>query len=176
MTSITLIPRSPQQSAPKLGSVLHVEPDDITFANIRPDLVDIRITVTNSGAESSSPTHAVLSASPLGAFVPWRPLATVPVPRLEPNESFTVQTHARQRRQPLGTPDRVPPRQLLVALGADDNDPPPRRFGTRVARNLVSIFKNPRGTVVGNDTDNRRHLPPNPFDLLSQGNFHWAGN
>src|SRR5262249_36370740 len=97
---------------------LRVERTDISFENRRSDLVDVRIVVTNVGDEYAESTQAVVSAAPLGAFVPWRPLATVRVPGLAPNESYVIRTQARQRRcQPLGAPDRVPPRQLLVALG-----------------------------------------------------------
>ncbi len=178
MSSTILESITTSQYAPGLDSFLHVERTDISFANRRPDLVDIRIRVTNTGIEPSEPTQAILSAAPLGAFVPWRPLAVVPVPGLEPGESFVVRAEARQPRQrPLGTPDRVPPRDLLVALGADDNDSPPRRRRSRVAEILAPFSRHRERSVPDDATGlDAGELPADPFELLARGNPHWAGN
>ena len=179
MTPITLATRSASQCAPKFGSVLHVKRTDINFTNRLPDLVDIHIVVTNIGVECSDPTYAALSAAPLGAFVPWHPLAMIPVSGLAPSESFVVRAQARQRRrQPLGTPDRVTPRQLLVALDGDGDDRPTRRWGAGVVKILAPFLRQPAGSMVGSATEElaTRELPADPFDLLLRRNPHWAGN
>ena len=156
---------------------LRVERTDIDFSNIRPERLDIRVRVTNVGAECSAPTVAVLSAAPLGAFVPWRPLAAAQVPVLEPGASFVVRAEARRpRNQQLGTPDRIPPRQLLVALGADD-DEPSRQSQRNVATDLLRFLRGRRGGSIGAvKSIAAGELPADPLQLLGRENPHWAGN
>src|SRR5437868_5032499 len=113
MTAVLLTP-----SSLSVGAALHVERTDITFANITPERVAIAVTICNRGDRRSAPTVAVLQAAPLGAFVPWGPLAALPVPSLEPDEPFVLRLEAQRTPvTPLGAPDRVPPRRLLTALG-----------------------------------------------------------
>jgi hypothetical protein len=160
------------------GSCLRVERRDIRFTTRADGLVEIRIVVTNTGDECSQPTVSVVSAAPLGAFVPWRPIATVPVPELAPGESFTVRTHARRPRpRSLGTFDRVPPRQVLIALAADDDDPPPRRSGFRL-RDLVPFRRRPGRSAAASAAAQPAGgtLPVDLCDLFARGNPHWAGN
>ncbi len=179
MTSTALATKCPSQFAPSLAGALHVERTDINFVSRRPDFVDIHVVVTNTGTDYSEPTAAALEAAPLGAFVPWRPLAMVPVPALAPGESFVVETQARRRRaRSLGTPDRIPPRQFLVALGADDDEQPPRRSRVGTARDLLTILRPAMGAELGSAQEQRSsgELPADPFDLFSRGNPHWAGN
>jgi hypothetical protein len=172
MTATILSAPSVSRRAATSSDALHVERTDITFTNRRPDLVEIRVVVTNAGTEESEPTYAALSAAPLGAFVEWRPMAIVRVPGLEPGESFTVETQARQPRPYLDTPDRVPPRRIITALGADDDDDARRVPGTgTLARNLAAVFGR-----RGSSARTTGELPANPFDLLFRGNPHWAGN
>jgi hypothetical protein len=134
-------------------TTLMVARTGIVFADIGPGCVGIEITVRNTGDSPSPPTAAVLTAAPLGAFVPWRPLAVVPAPALMPGESAVLRVEARRPAvAPLGPPDRVPPRRLLTALGAEDDRP-------RMATPL------PRGV-----------LPADLMDLLGRKNAHWAGN
>jgi hypothetical protein len=93
---------------------------DIDSFNIG-DRMIIDIKVTNSGAEPAPAGMALVQAAPFGAFVPWRPLAALPVPPLAPGDEYRLQTHAfADRPTPLGDPGRVPPRQLLTALGMFD--------------------------------------------------------
>ena len=76
----------------------------------------------------------------------------VPVPALEPGQPFALRTEAlRTAPAPLGPPDRVGPRQLLTAVGAEDN--------------------RPRA-----DAATTRGLPADLFQLIGQGSVHWAGN
>lgn len=153
MTAL-LVPRS----ARSLGNLLEVERTDIVFANRTPEIVDIAITVRNCGFAPSRPTTAVIQSAPLGAFVPWRPLATVAVPAIAPFGSAVLQLAARRPRpKPLGSPDRVPPQRLLTALAEDDL--PKRR--TREHRQQTADT----GTLA-NDI----------FETLWHSNPHWAGN
>jgi hypothetical protein len=140
-----------------LAGGLEAEREDIHFFDVAPGRVRIEVTVRNAGERRSMPTPAVISAAPLGAFVPWRPLTTLVVPPLEPGESAVLKTEvARAKTAPLGPPDRVPPRRLLTALGMED-DRPPR------ARSLAG--------GSGGAT-----LPADLFDLMRTGNPHFAGN
>jgi hypothetical protein len=134
---------------------LLVERTDIHFADFGPGRVSIEITLRNEGDEPSAPTPAVLMAAPLGAFVPWRPLAIVRAPALVPGQSVVLRTEARRPAvAPLGPPDRIPPQRLLTALGAEDDRP---RAATPPAA--------PMGV-----------LPPDLMDLMGRPGFHWAGN
>ena len=146
-----LAPKRRKAASPTLQTDgLVVERTDIVFANVTPDLVHIAITVHNRGAMPTAPTPAVIQAAPLGAFVPWRPLATAQIPLLLPGDSHTIQLDARPARPlVLGRPERTPPRRLQTAL-ANDDDPD--------ARDQVNT------------------LPADVFGLLSHGNPHFAGN
>ena len=104
------------------NSTLHVARQDITFHSPTRECVAVAITVTNVGGGRSLPTAALVGAAPFGAFVPWQPLAVVPVPALLSGQATELRFDAgRPQVQPLGPPDRVPPRRLLVALGAGDD-------------------------------------------------------
>ncbi|HVS36532.1 MAG TPA: hypothetical protein VMS17_13290 [Gemmataceae bacterium] len=143
----TAVLRQPTTTA--AGASLTLARADIQFSDAGPRRVAVSFRVRNDGDEPSAPTLAVLSAAPLGAFVPWRSLALVHAPALAPGESAVLRTEAiRPAVAPLGPPDRVPPRRLLTALGAADDRPQP----TPVA------------------------LPPDLMDLVGRPNPHWAGN
>jgi hypothetical protein len=137
---------------------LQVERTDITFANVSLERVRIEVAVWNHGLDRSAPTHAVLMTAPLGAFVPWRRLAVLPVPAIESGESVVLQTVApRTRAAPLGPPDGVPPRLLLTALGAADD------------RSGSAPDAPPASGWLGT-------LPADLMDLMGRPNVHWAGN
>ncbi|MGE3806508.1 MAG: hypothetical protein AB7K24_17725 [Gemmataceae bacterium] len=136
---------------------LHVERTSIVFADRAPGLVHIEIEIENIGDETTRPAEAVISAAPLGAFVDWQPLALLPVPAMRPGQTHILRTEAlRPAPAPLGPPDRIAPRQLLTALGAEDQRP--RKQPQREAK------KQP-GT-----------LPFDLFELCGHTNPHWAGN
>src|SRR5262245_1122540 len=81
---------------------------DILFYDVAPGRVVVEAKVTNLGYQPTTPTFAVVRAAPLGAFVPWEPLATLPVPSLGPGESFVVRTEAgRPAPEPLGAPSEL---------------------------------------------------------------------
>ena len=152
---------------------LHVERENILFGNVSPECVSIEITVRNPGEEPSQRTLALLSAAPLGAFVPWQPLGGLfDVPALDPGESHVVSFGAlRPKIKPLGPPDRVPPWKLLTALGAQDD---PSRQPASPAQSLADWMGSwLDATKRGTDPNT---LPADPLELLGRSNPHWAGN
>jgi hypothetical protein len=134
--------------------------NDIDFFNVARERVVIQIKVTNASERPSPPGAAVVMAAPLGAFVPWQPLAPLPLPALAPGQVHHLRTEATALRPaPLGSPARVPPRKLLTALGLADNapgDPPPR------------------GTAQ--QAPGFRGLPADLMEMLLQETPHWVGN
>jgi hypothetical protein len=139
-----------------LEADLFIEREDIRFRNIAADRVAIEIEVHNLGTERSAETTIVVQSAPLGAFVPWQPLAHVMVPVIEAGESVSVQM---ETTAPLATalpPDRRTPAQLLTAL---DREEPHRRRGTWPAPGKA-----------------RPVLASDLFQRLGRGGVHWAGN
>src|SRR5436853_355481 len=91
---------------------LSLERTDISFHDLPGDKVLVQITVRNTGTGASRPTPMRLESAPLGAFVPWRPLAQLVVPALEPGESRELSVEVkRPRPMVLGDFDRVPPKK-----------------------------------------------------------------
>jgi hypothetical protein len=140
---------------------LSVSRSDITFANITEEEVAIEVRVTNPSVWPSAATRMVLQAAPMGAFVPWQPLATLDVPALRGGETRTVRTLVRALQlRPLGDPARVPPKKLLTALGLADEPPRRPRRKKRTADPLADMGS----------------LPADPMQLLRPGQTHWIGN
>jgi hypothetical protein len=161
MSTATLPREAGAQASLHTNAGLTVERTDILFADVAPGRVGIEITVTNLGDHLSTPTYAAIQAAPLGAFVPWQPLAVLPVPVLGPGESFVLRTEAvRPAPKPLGPPDRVPPRQLLTAVNPQDERPQPPSTQMRTPRALPATPT----------------LPSDLLQLMGQGGVHWAGN
>ena len=79
---------------------LRVEQTDISFQDLSADCVRISVRIHNDGNHPSCPTIMRLESAPLGAFVPWQPLATLSVPAIEPGESLELSVDAR-RPQPV---------------------------------------------------------------------------
>jgi hypothetical protein len=154
------------QPALGIGELLVVEREEISFWNVSPERVSIEIPIHNHGDVISEPTVAEISAAPLGAFVKWRPLVSLPVPSLLPGETHVLRTEAIQRHpRPLGDANRIPPHKILTALAQDDERP----------ENVRSRgwFANPK-PLVGGQT-----LQLLPFDInefFTHANVHWAGN
>ena len=123
---------------------------DIAFANAVRDQLNMEITL-HGGPQPSSPGVALIQAAPLGAFVPWTPLAFLPVPALEAGETHVLRLQAASPQpRTLGDPAKIPPHRLLTALGAEDEPKGP-----------------PAATAP---------LPNDIFALLGHDNPHWAGN
>jgi hypothetical protein len=159
------------------AATLYVDRTDITFHSPGPGRVAVAVAVTNLGGERSLPTAAIVQAAPLGAFVPWRPIAVVPVPALMPGRSATLRIDGvRPQARPLGPPDRVPPRRLLTALGA--GDAPARGRGQSWTDTLRNLLARPgdRPAPPGSPAWPAGALPADPMELLGRGALHWAGN
>lgn len=61
---------------------LQVQREHIRFWRSEHGGMQVEITVYNFGPETSEPTHAGIEIAEFGAFLPWVPLATVPVPAI----------------------------------------------------------------------------------------------
>src|SRR5690349_9656891 len=97
---------------------LRVEREDISFSTARPGVLLAEVTVRNDGPHRTGPAPALLQSAPLGAFVPWQPLAVFTIPPLDPGESTVLRGEYRyETPRALGTPDRLPPDRVLTALG-----------------------------------------------------------
>ncbi|HTR40564.1 MAG TPA: hypothetical protein VMH87_02965 [Pseudomonadales bacterium] len=175
---MTVLEKAPELNVHSYNNTgLIVDPTDITFDDLTSDTVMIRVKIRNEGEYRSSPTSVRLESAPFGAFVAWRPLATLPVPALEPGESRELSvTATRPHPVPLGGLDRVPPMSVLTALGASSDTPLPQRdVGRAVLQGLfrrqgisrpASNAKNPWGLM----------LPPDLWEFFGREQPHWAGN
>lgn len=139
-----------------VGAGLVVHREDIRFRDDGSGWVSISVTVRNVGEGPSQPTRMRIDAAPLGAFVPGRRIGVLPVPGLAPGSAVELRTRAwRGLVQPLGSPRRIKPHDLLTAIA--DPDPPRRRRPPRLRHTS-------------------RRLPPDPLDFLGRGGVYWAGN
>jgi hypothetical protein len=85
---MTVIEKAPERVVRSRSEAeLMVASSDITFCDLNKDTVLIQVRIRNAGERRSRPTIMRLEAAPLGVFVPWGPLGTIPVPALEPGES-----------------------------------------------------------------------------------------
>jgi len=173
------------EKAPELKIQSHCEaelvvsPSDIRFHDLSADVVEIRVTIRNQGERRSDPTMVRVESAPFGVFVPWRPLATLPVPALEPGESreLSIQT-ARPHPTPLGSFDGVPPLSVLTALSASPSDPAPPPPPPSGITGLLELFRRQKTSyragkkkVVPDPS-----LPPDLWELVGREQPHWAGN
>jgi hypothetical protein len=140
---------------------LHVERTGIHFRNVTPQLVRVEIEVLNADAVPSRPTEMRLESAPLGAFIAWRPLATLTVPAVPPRGSVRVSADfLRPMTKSIGNFDRVPTRTLLTALGLEDDRPSPSDSATSML--MVALLG--------------RSLAPDLPGLIGKPGVHWAGN
>jgi len=154
---------------------LRVERTDISFYDLDEDKVRIQIVVSNAGEHRSSPTPIRLQSAPLGAFVPWQPLARLLVPRLEPGQSRQLSVDAaRPRPAPLGDFNRIPPKKLLTALSSQDQPLPWQ--GSGVVALLDLLRRGQPSRSLGRDRTGSTSLAPDLMDLMGRGQPHWAGN
>ncbi len=152
----------------------HVDPWDISFENTARDQVEVAVTVHNRSAKWSPPTTMLVQAAVLGAFLPWRPLTSVSVPRIEPWGHVRVTTQARQQRTAaLGRPDQLQPAHVLAAIDRSDARERLRNVEQRALARLrrrIDAFRRPE---TARDVP---RLPIDLFGLLGQPSVHWAGN
>jgi hypothetical protein len=154
---------------------LRVERTDISFHDLTGDrdTVRIEITVHNAGTHRSPPTPMIVESAPLGAFVPWRPLAQLLVPALEPGESHQLTTEAtRSHPGTLGDFNRVPPKRILTAVNSPDQPSPKAGSGLIGALNFFRKERPARSP----GRKGKASLAPDLWDLLGRGQPHWAGN
>jgi hypothetical protein len=143
---------------------------DIEFFNVGANEVAIEIEVTNLSGRLSPPSSAVVMAAPFGAFVPWQPVVTLPVPRLAPGKVQLLRTTALAiQPEPLGSPDRVPPRRLLTALALEDDSPRKRSGKENTGRKAGA-------DVLSNFMPGTRALPADLMKMILQSTPHWIGN
>jgi len=155
---------------------LRVERTDICFEDVDECTVRIQVTIHNAGEQRSRPTTMRIQAAPFGAFVPWRPLAVLPVPPLEPGESRELSTEVlRDRPTPLGDFDRVPPRRIVMAANAPDQPPAPSGNGILAMLELLRRSQAARAPG-GGATTRTASLPPDLMELVGRQPTYWAGN
>jgi hypothetical protein len=143
---------------------------DIDFFNVSQDVIAVEIKLTNEGDAPSPPDTLVLRAAPFGAFVPWQPLISLPLPVIAPGSVRYVRSRAIvSKAAALGSPDRVPPRRLLTALGLAD-DPPDERASESLAKPPAQA---PAAVLPRHSPAT---MPAGLMDLLMQETPHWAGN
>jgi hypothetical protein len=164
--TISAVPLS--SSTPSAQNSFAMTAADIDFFNIGQNLLAIEIKVTNASDSPSAPDTLELLAAPFGAFVPWRSLARIVLPVLAPRKVQFVRWRAVvPQAKPLGSPDRIGPRDLLVALGLGDEPPdkPSSKEPDNAGQPAAPTAPPPAGT-----------MPPGLMDLLLQETPHWAGN
>src|SRR5690349_4301303 len=101
---MVMLEKRPQIGARSTAKAeLRLDRTDISFHDSTKDKVRIEITLHNESAHRSTPTLMTIESAPFGAFVPWKPLAKIIVPAMEPGESRELRTEvARPRPLPLG--------------------------------------------------------------------------
>jgi hypothetical protein len=158
-------------------SGLVVEPSDISFQDLAGGCVQIRVRIRNDGPSRSGPAFIRLESAPLGAFVPWRPLARLHVPAIDAGESLELNCEVL-RPQPavLGSFDRVPPSAVLTAVNASPDDSAPQPGAGLAA--LTNLFRRPATAQPRNRRaqGSETMLAPDLWDLLGREQPHWAGN
>ncbi len=168
------------EKKPELGfarrsqAELRLDRTDILFHDLDGHRVRIEVTVHNEGVDRSPPTLMKIESAPLGAFVPWTPLAQLPVPALEPGESRELRTEVlRPRPAPVGDFNRVPPKKLLTAISSSDQSSP-SSAGFPAWLNLLR--RGQSGRPSGRDVAGTGSLAPDLWDWVRRGQPHWAGN
>src|SRR5262245_49221334 len=80
--------------------LLEVEREGIRFRNVAARRVRVEIAVRNRAAEESARASLRLEAATFGAFLPWRPVATLSVPSIPAFGSALVTTELEQSPPP----------------------------------------------------------------------------
>ncbi|HEV2319582.1 MAG TPA: hypothetical protein VGV18_07520 [Verrucomicrobiae bacterium] len=175
---MTVLEKAVEMSVPfNRVAGLIVDPADILFDDLSRDTVIVRVRIRNESERRSARTQVRLESAPFGAFVPSRPLATLPVPVLEPGESRELSV-AAGRPHPIsfGGLDRVPPTTALSALGETAGEPP-RQSATGLAA-LLNLFRGRPASRPGRNTPRTAQpmLPADLWELFGREQPHWAGN
>jgi hypothetical protein len=116
-------------------SRLRLKRTDLTFS-LDEGMLDIAIRVRNMGSRATKPRAGSVEWAPFGAFVPWRPLATLDVPALRPGEVRIVRL-----RVPAPAPGGagLPPWMPDALLEDPAGEPPASRrtIATRLLGRLL---------------------------------------
>lgn len=156
----------------RVSSQLLVLRTGIRFQDVGGNQVSIEIEIENGGALPSQPASLRLEAAPFGAFVPWRPLATVTVPAIPARGTAVVRAVARRPRpQPVGSFSGLVPPALVVAAGSADE-----RRRTATARTRDRVLPAVLFMALLRRRSTSAELPPDLWDLLDGPQPHWAGN
>lgn len=154
---------------------LQVERNDISFYNVSKTLLRIAVTVRNRSSRPSQATEMTIQAAPFGAFVPWSPLTTMPVPVLAPGAQVDLQTDIPfSPTRPLGDFARVPPSRLLTAISPDDESR--RQSGSETDAQSSPGLLRRRPSNAPLQLIRPSLLPPDLLRLVGLGSMHWAGN
>ncbi len=161
---------------PGFEARLTLERTDIEFHELPGDRIRIQVAIRNAGGQCSLPTSMRIETAPLGAFVPWRPLARMLVPALEPGEGRVLTTEAvRPRPVPLGDFNRLPPERLLAAVSSPEL-PSESRGGVAGLRNLFRRSETTRSVRPDPAEPGKALLAPDLWDLAGRSQPYWAGN
>ena len=153
---------------------LLVQRTGIRFHNLDREHVAIEIEVENRGPATSEPASLRLEAAPLGAFVRWRPLATLAVPAIPPRRTQVLRIVVQQPRpQPPGSFSGLVPPALRTASGRERQRAVVGELGGVVGElaHSLAMLRAPVAISAHSTT-----LPPDPLDLLGGARPHWAGN
>jgi hypothetical protein len=154
---------------------LVVESTDISFQDLDEKSVRIRVKIRNESDRMSKRTFLRLESAPLGAFVPWRPLAVLSVPPMEPGASRELSIDAKRAHSaPLGNFDRIPPTRLLAAVSSPDG-PSRRKNGIGAMLDLLGRQDTGRSAPASSATTTG-FLAPDLWEVAGRGQPHWAGN
>jgi hypothetical protein len=171
-----VLEKTPERVRYENAAELRVERTDISFHDLTGDRVRVDILVRNAGEQRSLPTPMRIESAPLGAFVPWQPLTRLLVPALEPDESRKLSTEVmRPRPGSLGDFNRVPPKKFLTAVNSPDQSSP-QAGGLGILGMLNLLRRGQAARPPGRDLSGKGLLAPDLWDLLGQGQPHWAGN
>ncbi len=159
---------TPTRTVPTTLQLL-VQRTGIRFHNLDREHVAIEIEVENRGPGTSEPASLRLESAPFGAFVRWRPLATLAAPAIPPWHTRVLRIVMQQPRpQPLGSFSGLVPPALRTASGFERER---RRAVVEQLAGLQAMLR-ATGAISARSTT----LPPDLLDLLDGAGPHWAGN
>ena len=165
-----IVRREARLPAPNLPTL---QRNDIKFWNLDAGRIHIGITLHNPSDQPTEATQMSIATAPFGAFVPWRPLASLLVPALAPGESREVATVAQYIRLPsLGQPSQVTPDALKTAVATAEH-------GGRSRPSLLEFIRARLQLDRSLTPDRRRKsvfLARDPLHALDHGSVYWAGN
>ena len=150
-------------------SQILVQRTGIRFHNVDHEHVAIGIEVENLGPATLEPDTLHLEAAPFGAFVRWRPLATLALPALPPGRTVMRMVVQQPRPRPLGRFSGFVPPSLWTASGFERE----RRLAVDRLLAVVQPMLLAGSSAISAPSTT---LPPDLLDLLDGARPNWAGN